>query len=479
MTIQSTRTNDPAGPADPADAAAGAAPEKDTGRRAAARRTTEVRELPPIIPADKGLPVLGRILAYAKDPVALMQHQWETYGAVSPFNSLGETGAMVLGPDACAEVLQNKDKAFANGWRKIVGPFFNGGLMLIDFDEHHAHRRIMQEAFTRPRLESYADHMQPAIATGMADWGDDASFKSYWRLKQLTLDIAADIFMGGAADTSRAEMDRVNKAFIACVQAASGIVRADVPMTRWGRAFRGRKVLEEFLRHYLPAKRATATDDIFSVLCHIETDDGERFSDQDVVNHMIFLMMAAHDTSTITTSTMIQLLGQHPAWQERCRAESEQLGDAPTMTELEGLTSLDLVMREALRLHAPVPVLMRHAVKDVVVQGVRIPAGSDTIVGVQFSHLMEQYWTNPTVFDPERFSEERREDRSHRFAWEPFGGGVHKCIGLYFGGLEVKSIMHRLLRTYHWTVAPGYRPPMDNHSLPFPKDGQPIKLVRN
>lgn len=441
---------------------------------------TAVRELPAVLPEDRGLPVLGRALVYAKDPVALMRHQWETYGPVAPFNTLGEIGAMVLGPDACAEVLQNKQKAFANepGWAKIIGPFFNRGLMLIDFDEHHAHRRIMQEAFTRPRLDSYAQHMQPAIATGMADW-DSGTFQSYWRLKQLTLDIAADIFMGGAADTSRAEMDRVNKAFIACVQAASGIVRADVPFTRWGRAYRGRKVLEEFLGHYLPAKRATATDDIFSVLCHIETEDGERFSDQDVINHMIFLMMAAHDTSTITTSTMIQLLGQHPAWQERCRAEAMRYGEAPTMAELESMTSLDLVMKEALRLHAPVPVLMRHTVKDAVVQGVRIPAGTDTVVAVQFSHLMEEYWTNPMVFDPERFSESRREDKSHRFAWEPFGGGVHKCIGLYFAGLEVKSIMHRLLHSYHWTVPPAYQAPMDNHSLPFPKDGQPIALLRN
>jgi cytochrome P450 len=445
------------------------------------RQTTPAaaRELPALIPADKGLPFFGRVFDYAKDPLALMRHQWATYGAVTPFNSLGEMGVMVLGPDACAEVLQNKDKAFASGWAKIVGPFFNRGLMLLDFEDHHFHRRIMQEAFTRQRLESYTQHMQPAIAKGMADWGDGGQFKSYWRLKQLTLDIAADIFMGGAADTSRAEMDRVNKAFIACVQAASGVVRSDVPMTRWGRAYKGRKLLEEFLGHYLPAKRATPTDDIFSVLCHIETEDGERFSDQDVINHMIFLMMAAHDTSTITTSTMIQLLGQHPAWQERCRAESQRLGDAPTMSELEGLDSLDLVMKEALRLHAPVPVLMRQTVKDTAVQGVRIPAGTDTIVAVQFSHLMEEYWTNPMVFDPERFSAARREDRSHRFAWEPFGGGVHKCIGLYFGGLEVKSIMHRLLRTYHWTVSPGYQPPMDNHSLPFPKDGQPIRLVRN
>ena len=439
-----------------------------------------VLEVPRQLRSDRGLPVVGRFFDYTRDPLGFFRHQWETYGPVSPFASPLDKAVVLLGPDACEQALRNKDKAFVNepAWGRIVGPFFHRGLMLLDFDEHHAHRRIMQEAFTRDRLAAYAGRMHPAIAARTAGWDTDPRFRSYPALKQLTLDIAADIFMGGAADTSRAEMDRVNRAFITCVQAAAGIVRADVPFTRWGRAFRARRVLEEFLRHYLPAKRATRTDDIFSVLCHIETEDGERFSDDDVVNHMIFLMMAAHDTATITTSTILQLLGQHPQWQERCRAEALALGPEPTLAELEGLEALDWVMKEALRLHAPVPVLVRRTVKDTVVEGHRIPADTDVVVGVQFSHVMEDYWTDPLAFDPERFSPERREDRSHRYAWEPFGGGVHKCIGLYFAGMEVKAIVHRLLRHYRWSVDPAYVPPFDNHSLPFPKDGQPIDLVR-
>lgn len=438
------------------------------------------RDLPAVQRGDHGLPLLGRVTAYAKDPAALMRHQWETYGPVSPFPFLGQTFVMLLGPDACEEALRNADKAFVNGpaWGRLVGPFFHRGLMLLDGEEHHLHRRIMQEAFTRDRLASYVDAMHPAIARGLDAWSAGDGFRSYPALKQLTLDIAADIFMGGAADTSREEMQRVNDAFIACVQAAAGVVRADVPFTRWGRAYRGRRVLEEFLRHYLPAKRAERTDDLFSVLCHIEGEGGERFSDDDVVNHMIFLMMAAHDTSTITTSTMLQHLGQHPGWQERCRAESLALGEDPSLAELEQLTSLDLVMKESLRLRAPVPMLARRTVKDTVVQGVRVSAGSHVAVGVQFSHLMGDLWSEPDRFDPERFGPERREDKSHRYAWSPFGGGVHKCIGLHFAGAEVKAILHRLLRTHRWHVDPSYVAPLDNHSLPFPKDGQPIDLVR-
>ncbi len=443
--------------------------------------TLETRPIPTLLREDRGLPVIGQMLEFAKDPVALLQREWDHYGPVAPMYALGRTSALLLGADACGDALLNKDGALANepAWSRLVGPFFHGGLMLIDFDEHKRHRRILQQAFTRPRLQAYTERLHPAVDKGVAHWGESESFLAYWKLKQLTLDIAADLFMGGAGDTGPAEMERVNRAFIACVQAAAGIVRGNVPFTRWGKAYRGRRVLEDFLRHYLPAKRAEQTDDTFSVLCHIEDEDGARFTDDDVVNHMIFLMMAAHDTTTITTSTILQYLGQHPQWQERCRTETSALGDAPSMIDLEGLESIDLVMREALRLRAPVPVVVRHAVKDTVIQGVRIPVGTDVIVGIQFTHLMPRYWTDPNTFDPSRFGPDRREDKSHRFAWEPFGGGAHKCVGMHFGGLEIKAIMHRLLRDYHWHVDPSYVPPLDYHSLPFPKDGLPITFIRN
>jgi cytochrome P450 len=436
--------------------------------------------VPAELPGDHGLPWLGQLFDYVRDPVALLRRKWEAYGPVAPLHSAGQHAVLLLGPDACGNALQNADRAFANGpaWSEIVGPFFDRGLMLLDFDEHLAHRRIMQEAFTRERLAGYTARMHPAIEERTAAWSPHPAFRCYPALKQLTLGLAADLFMGGAGDTPVAGMEQVNRAFVACVQAAAGVVRADLPLTRWGRAYRGRRVLEEFLRHYLPARRTTRTDDLFSVLCHVEAPDGSRFTDDDVVNHMIFLMMAAHDTSTITTSTMLQLLGQHPEWQERCRAEALALGPRPDMGELEGLQSLDQVMREALRLRAPVPVLVRRTVADTVVEGVRIPADTRVVVGLQWSHLMAEYWTDPFAFDPTRFGPDRREDRRHRYAWAPFGGGVHKCLGMYFGGLEVKAIMHRMLREYRWTVDPAYTPPMGHHSLPFPKDGLPIDLTR-
>jgi len=426
---------------------------------------------------DRGLPVLGHTLRYIRDPLAMWSDRYRRYGPVSWFSAFGRRTVALLGPEAAEVVLSNRDRAFANAtaWRQLIGPFFDRGLMLLDFDEHLKHRRLMQEAFTRDRLTRYADALDGAVAERVGHWTPRPGFRAYPALKSLTLDLATSIFMGGAEGTTPARMDQINRAFIDSVQAATALVRVPAPGGRWWRGLRGRRELERFLRGYLPARRAGDGDDLFSVLCRVEVD-GERFTDDDVINHMIFLLMAAHDTSTITLSTMLQYLGQHPQWQQRCREESLAAGDSIGFADLDRLASLDLVMKECLRLVAPLPTMVRHTVRDTEVLGHHIPQGTTVALSPHLNHHLPEYWPEPGRFDPGRFSPERREDKVHRYAWQPFGGGVHKCLGMHFSGVEIKIILHHLLHRFEWTVDPGYRAPLDYTCLPYPKDGQPIDL---
>ena len=323
-------------------------------------------------PRRRGLPYVGSTLAYVRDPLSMMREQYDRYGPVSEIDFIGKRWTVLLGPDACPIPLRNADKAYSSGegWGYLVGPFFDRGLMLLDFEEHHRHRRIMQSAFTRDHLERYTDALQQAVASGLDAWQPDDDFRAYPALKELTLGLAATVFMGGADLASADELSRVNKAFIDCVQSATSLVRINVPGTRWGKAIRGRALLEEFFRRHLPGKRANPGTDLFSVLCQVTTEDGERFSDDDIVNHMIFLMMAAHDTSTITTAAVAYFLAKNPEWQDRVRAESDGLGDElPGIEDLEGLTTMDMVIKESLRLVAPVPLVMRKTVADTVIDG--------------------------------------------------------------------------------------------------------------
>jgi cytochrome P450 len=429
------------------------------------------------VPGDAGPPLIGYTFRSLHDPMGMARERYERYGPVSWSRAFGMRIVSLLGPDAAGAVLVNRDKAFSSGegWGPFIDKFFHRGLMLLDFGEHHHHRRIMQQAFTTQRLRGYLDQLYPVIGQAVPRWQPATGFRLYPALKKLTLDLAVAVFMGAELDREAA---RVSRAFVDTVRAGSAYLRAPVPGGRWARGLRGRRVLERFLGRHLSAKRAGGGQDLFGALCQAETDDGHRFCDADVVNHMIFLLMAAHDTSTITMTTMAYYLARHPEWQDRVRAESFAL-DTPTpgYDDLDKLVSLDLVMRESMRLVTPVPTIPRKTVRDTEVLGHALPAGSLVSVSPHFTHHMAAYWPDPERFDPERFAADRREDRVHPHAFVPFGSGAHKCIGLYFGGMEVKAVMHQVLRRYRWSVDPGYEMPIDWQALPIPRDRLPVRLM--
>jgi cytochrome P450 len=426
---------------------------------------------------DSGLPVVGHTLEFLHNGLEHARRYHERFGTVFWVGSLGTQFVQVVGPDGLETVLTNRDQAFSNklGWDYLIGPFFDRGVMLMDFDEHRHHRRIMQQAFKHDRLVGYLDKMNPAIERGIARWPSGSGFPLYRAAKQLTLDVATEVFVGGKLGS---EADRVNASFIDVVVGGQAIIRADVPGGKWHRGLESRKFLERYFRDQIPVQRAEAGDDLFSVLCRAESEDGDRFSDEDVVNHMIFTMMAAHDTSTITVAMMGYYLAEHPEWQDRLREEARALGkSAIGYDDLDALPALDLVLKETLRMNAPVATLARQAIKDTEIDGHYIPAGAKLMLAIYGTQRMEPWWRDPDTFDPERFSESRREDASHKYAWTPFGGGVHKCIGMHFGTMEVKAIMHQLLLRNRWRIRPGYVPPMDVGTGPFPGDGLPIELL--
>ncbi|MFI0483054.1 cytochrome P450 [Actinomadura sp. 9N215] len=431
------------------------------------------------VPGVGGVPYIGSTIAVMRNPIGTARKRYAAHGRISWGWLLGQRTVTVHGPEGAEVVLVNRDKAFASGpaWSYFIGPFFSRGIMLLDFEEHLHHRRIMQQAFTRPRLRAYMAAMAPGIVEGLDAWEPGDGFRVYDHVKQLTLDLAADVFMG--VELEDAERARVNGAFIDAVRAGTAYVRFPVPGLRWRRGLQARKALEEFFHRHLPAKRRDGGDDLFAALCAAESDDGQRFTDEDVVNHMIFALMAAHDTTTITLTSMAYYLAKHPEWQERLRDESLALGNSGLdYADLDALTGMDMVMKESMRMITPVPALPRKVVKDTAILGHHVPAGTTVVVPMLSNHRMADWWPDPDAFDPGRFSAERHEDKVHKYAWSPFGGGAHKCIGMYFAGMQVKSILHQVLLRYRWSVPARYELPLDTTSLPSPKDGLPVRLDR-
>lgn len=427
------------------------------------------------IPYVQRLPILGHTLDFLLRPVEHGVQMYQQYGPVLRGKSLGIDSVMLYGPDAMQFVFRNQNQVFsnANGWEPFIGPFFHRGIMLLDFDEHKFHRGILQAAFKRPAMVDYLARMNVAAVEGIQRWNPRGRMGVYKRIKQLTLDIATDVFMGEALGP---EADKVNEAFIDCVLAGTAIVRHPVPGGRWARGLAGRKVLEDFFRPRVAIKRANPGEDLLSKLCMAEDENGQRFTAEDVVNHMIFLMMAAHDTSTITLSSMIYQLAKHPEWQDRVRAEAQRIGkEVVNHEDLDKLEVMDRVMRESLRLLSPVHVLPRKTTKDCTFQGYHIPADTMVIVSPIVVHHLPDVWKNPKKFDPDRFSPERQEHKEHPYKYVPFGGGAHMCIGLHFAEMEVKTILYHLVRRYRFSVPKHYEMPVNFTSLPTPRDGLPVR----
>ena len=426
-----------------------------------------------------GFPVIGHIFSSLADPLDFSRRRYEQFGPVSWAGGVGFRVVSLMGPDALETAWINKDKIFSSerGWAPVIGPFFHRGIMLLDFDEHRDHRRIMQQSFTRSALDGYLELMRPSIDRTLSSWSTTLGFPFYPSIKHLLLEQAAEVFVG---TTLGPESEQLSADFHDVVRGGQAMVRADVPGGLWAKGLRARRRLERYFYNQIPARTRGSGNDLFSMLCRSEDDDGARFSHADVVNHMIFLLMAAHDTTAIALSMLTYELGRNRQWQDALREEATgRPNDVPRLLELEDYPLLDVAFKEILRMYAPAGTLFRQTLRDTEILGHFVPRKTQVAISVYASMRLADWWPNPDTFDPGRFidSPESRTAVS-RYVFAPFGGGAHKCIGQQFADMTVKATMHKMLRQFEWTVPDDFRLQLTWGTGPTPADDLPINLRR-
>jgi cytochrome P450 len=436
--------------------------------------SSPLREIPPA----STLEPLRWLLRFRRHALELTTQMHEHYGSVVVTRAFGMRFVSLFGADAARFLLLDREQVLSArlAWEWIMGRIFGGGLMLRDGEDHRHHRAIMQTAFKKAALEEYLERMNPQIATGLAAFGrNGGQVHAFPTFKHLTLDLAASVFLGLKLGP---EVSRMNEAFEATVAASMSTLRLNIPGTEFGRGLAGRRYLEELFGGMIPERRAGTQSDMFSRLCRATSEEGERYTDREIIDHFIFLMMAAHDTTTSTLTSMIYLLAEHPEWQDRLREECLGVGGEELAYEdLSSLVLVERAMKETLRRFPPLSTIPRTALRDFEFQGFRIPKGALVSVYPIHTHHMKEYWSDPFGFDPDRFSEERAEHRRHTHAWLPFGGGAHMCLGMVFADLQVKAILHRLLRDYRWELPPGYRIAVQEAPISKPLDGLPLLVT--
>lgn len=430
------------------------------------------------IPSDAGWPIVGHTIKSVTNPIGFGKMLRAKLGPYYRVRSFGQDIITLSDADANEFVLTDKDEVFSSelGWAPWLGRLFPRGLMLLDFSHHRMHRKRMNGAFKTAPMKLYLETLNDYLPERIKAWGEKGSFKFYPAIKELTLDVATKVFLG--LEPGGAEGRKVNQALTDMVQASVALVRVPLPFTQMRKGVKAREFVSQYLRDQIPQRRETGGTDMFSQLCLAEDDDGTRFTEQEIVDHMIFLWMAAHDTVTSSMSTLTHRLGQHPEWQEKLRQEIAALGMNDDRLQYEMLPKMELAeasFKESLRINPPVPSMPRKVLKDTEFKGYKIPKGAIVGVSPLYTHRSEEIWGNPLEFDPMRFLNADAKTR-HRFAWIPYGGGAHMCLGLHFAVMQAKAILTHLLPKFDIVLEDGGETEFKIMPLIRPKNDLPIRL---
>ena len=421
-----------------------------------------------------------KTIKFLRDPKGTINELASTYGHVFRRQDYMGWGVTLLGPEANELVLFNKDKIFSSklGWDPVLDMVFPNGLMLMDFEHHRTHRKTLSVAFKPAPMKVYLNGLNEGIDRRINGWSKTGSFKFYPAIKDLTLDLAAGSFLGLPWGP---EAQKINQAFTDMVLASVAIVRKPLPFTQMRRGAKGREYMCQFFAAEIPNRRGKEGDDFFTQFCNARDEDDNLLTDSEIIDHMNFLMMAAHDTLTSSFTSMVYYLGKNPEWQEKLREEVDGVrarhGDTLTYEALGELELVEMAFKESLRLIPPVPMIPRRAVKDFEFQSYKVPAGSGVGINTLYTHHMEEHWPEPEKFDPLRFTTQMSANR-HKYAWVPFGGGAHMCLGLHFAYMQAKLFLHHVLTTNRVTIAPGYAPAWQMWPIPQPKDGLKVRFER-
>lgn len=421
---------------------------------------------------------------FRHDPLHLLLEAYQRHGPVFGMRVMFGHNVFMIGPEANHFMLVSGRENFTwrDGRMGDLLTLIGDGLLTTDGDYHDASRAIMMPAFHRERVALAARAMaEEAGAAGAALEGRGGVDVYHWT-RDLAMRVAMRALFGFDPDSGRAH--EIASRF----ESGLGFHGREFPMqllvgpgSPYARLKRDRAALERLVGAEIRKRRDRGDDggDMLGSLLAATDDEGRSLSDAQVLDHVLTLLFAGHDTTTSTVTFLVYELARSPEWTVRLAAERDEVcGDRePNAEELfGGLPLLTRAIDETLRLYPPAWIGPRRSARDYEFAGVRVPAGLPVTYSSWVSHRLPEVFAEPDRFDPDRFDPERRA-RWPRGAYVPFGMGPRVCIGKRFGYTEVHAIAAALLRRFRFELPPGHR--MRIHQAPTlsPKGGLPVRLL--
>jgi sterol 14alpha-demethylase len=428
----------------------------------------------------------GHLEELRNDPIGLMRRVRSECGDVGAFDLAGRPVILLSGADANEYFFRAPDTDLDQAAAyPFMTPIFGKGVV---FDATPEQRReaLHNQALRGDMMRGHAQTIADEVAAMVDGWGDAGQMDLLDWFAELT------IYTSSACLIGRKFRNQLDRRFAELYHDlgrgtdARAYVDPYAPIDSFRRRDEARKGLVALVEAIMDGRAADPPParedrDLLDVLMSLRgPDGGPAFTPDQVTGMFISMMFAGHHTSSGTAAwTLIELL-RHPAVMTGVVAELDGLYGGGTEVSFQALREIPLLescIKEALRLHPPLILLLRAATSDQEVLGYRVPAGALVGASPAISNRIAADFPDPDAFAPERYAEPRQEDLVNRWTWIPFGAGRHRCVGANFAMIQLKAIFSVLLRDWEFELAQPADSYRNDHSKMVVQLAQPCAVA--
>ena len=379
------------------------------------------------------------------------------FGPISSFRILSRRMYLVDDPELIQQILVTEQHRYARDTgatllRELVGD----GLLTRDEPSHRERRRLLQPAFHREQIASYAAHMVREAERTAREWREGSAVDIGVEMRKLTLAIAGVSLFGTDFRESAGEIAAVLRRVIrrlawlgpvfTFIEGIPLVYRRLFPHGRSLFFPSERAELERILAPLIERRRAAGATDLLSMLLGLRDETSRPLSDEDVRNEVVTLVLAGHETTAAALTSSWFLLSCHPRVESCLHAEVDAvLGTREaTLEDLGRLRYTSMVFTEAMRLYPPAPIFGRRPLETVKLAGYAVSRGTSILLSPYVTHRNARYFEHPAAFEPERWEGLT----PPKFAYFPFGGGAKLCLGESFARMEGVLALASLARSW-------------------------------
>jgi sterol 14-demethylase len=427
----------------------------------------------------------GHLEEFRTDPIALMRRVREECGDVGQFELAGRHVVLLTGAEANEFFFraadEDLDQAAAYPFMK---PIFGEGVV---FDASPERRKEMlhNSALRGDQMRGHAATIEKEVDRMLAGWGDEGEIDLLDFFAELTIYTSSACLIG---TKFREELDsRFAHLYHNLERGTDALAYVDpyMPIESFRIRDESRAALVELVQEIMNGRIANPPADkedrdLLDVLVSVKKEDGTpHFSASEVTGIFISMMFAGHHTTSGTAAWSVIELLRHPEVLSGVVKELDELyadGQEVSFHALRQIPQLEAVLKETLRLHPPLIILMRVAQGEFEVCGNRIEPGDHVAATPAISNRLPEDFPNPDSFDPGRYIDPNQEDLVNRWTWIPFGAGRHRCVGAAFALMQLKAIFSVLLRDWEFEMAQPSESYRNDHSKMVVQLQQPCRV---